>query len=180
MGFTVPQEMVEAALTGASEPVERLLETVWPDAYRLARGILCDRQAAEDAAQEACLVLYRSIPSLRNADAFKAWFYRIVVRESTQLKRRRSRTEPVPEPTMLPDTAAAIDLWRALATLPGTQRTVTVLRYFEGLPTREIAAILQTTDGAVRFHLMMAKRRMRPLLDDSSNIASKEVRTHAI
>ena len=75
-----------------------------------------------------------------------------------------------------------MDIWRALSTISARQRTVVVLHYFEDLSSREIAAVLGTTDGAVRFHLMMAKRRLRPLLDDGVNSlspASSEVRTNA-
>jgi hypothetical protein len=42
-------------------------------------------------------------------------FYRIVVREAAELKRRRSRTEPTMEaPVSADDQAASIDVWRAL------------------------------------------------------------------
>jgi hypothetical protein len=57
----------------------------------------------------------RTIASLRSSGAFRTWFYRIVVREAAELKRRRSRTEPTMEaPVSADDQAASIDVWRAL------------------------------------------------------------------
>jgi len=51
MPTPVPTELVEAAQKGGSLEVERPLEAIWPDAYRLAYSVLGVRPAAEDAAQ---------------------------------------------------------------------------------------------------------------------------------
>ncbi|MEO6912468.1 MAG: RNA polymerase sigma factor, partial [Candidatus Baltobacteraceae bacterium] len=179
----VPTELVEAARDGSPAQIERLVEAIWPDAYRLARAILGERQGAEDAAQEACIILYRTISSLRSSDAFRAWFYRIVVREASELKRRGYRIGQAPEAAPdCTDQTAAIDVWRALSALPQHLREVVVLRYFEDFSSREIASILQIPDGTVRFRLMIARRRLRPLLGDTPEIthAAGRVRTDAI
>jgi len=94
MAIEVATHLVEAARQGGQAEIEHLLEVVWPEAYRLARAIVLDRQGAEDAAQEACIILCRSISSLRSAAAFRVWFYRIVVREASELKRRHARIGP--------------------------------------------------------------------------------------
>jgi RNA polymerase sigma-70 factor, ECF subfamily len=184
MATPVPTELVEAARTGGRDEIELLLRTVWPDAYRLARGVLGEDQPAEDAAQEACIVLYRTIASLRSSAAFRTWFYRIVVREAAELKRRRSRTEPAPETSeSAADQTAPIDVWRALSTLTHKLREVVVLRYFEDLSSPEIASVLAIPEGTVRFRLMIAKQRLRPLLGEYSERctqSSGEARTNAI
>src|ERR1700681_108294 len=184
MATPVPTELVEAARTGGRGEIELLLSTVWPDAYRLARAVLAEDQPAEDAAQEACIVVYRTIASLRSSGAFRTWFYRIVVREAAELKRRRSRTEPAPEPSSSAyDQTAPIDVWRALSALSHKLRAVVVLRYFEDLSSPEIASVLGIPEGTVRFRLMIAKQRLRPQLGDYSESfshASGEARTNAI
>lgn len=184
MAIQMATELVEAARSGGRAQIDALVEAIWPDAYRLARAIVGDKQGAEDTAQEACIILYRTIASLRSADAFRVWFYRIVVREATELKRRRTRTEPPIQDDLAPlDPTATVDVWRALAALPPHLRDVVVLRFFEDLPTREIATVLRIPDGTVRFRLMVAKRRLRPLLSDRLQQAtheSNEVRTHAM
>ncbi|HTZ54098.1 MAG TPA: RNA polymerase sigma factor [Candidatus Acidoferrum sp.] len=184
MGIHLARAFVEAARTGDRTDVERLIEAVWPDAYRLAYAVLGDQHAAEDAAQEACLVIYRTIPSLRAPSAFAVWFYRIVVRVATASKRDRARVELCDADMQArdADTASAIDIWRALERLSPKLRTVVVLRYFEQLSSREIASILRIPDGTVRFRLMTAKQRLRPLLDDPSQplSANHEVHPHAI
>jgi RNA polymerase sigma-70 factor (ECF subfamily) len=184
MATPVPTELVEAARTGGRDEIELLLRTVWPDAYRLARVILGEDQPAEDAAQEACIVLYRTIASLRSSAAFRTWFYRIVVREAAEIKRRRSRTEPRAEASAsAADQTAPIDVWRALSALSHKLREVVVLRYFEDLSSPEIGSVLGIPEGTVRFRLMIARQRLRPLLDDYSerfSQSSGEARINAI
>ncbi|MFY9665702.1 MAG: RNA polymerase sigma factor [Candidatus Cybelea sp.] len=180
----VPTELVAAARTGGTVEIERLLEAIWPDAYRLAYAVLRDRQCAEDAAQEASVIVYRTIASLRNLEAFRAWFYRIVVRAAASVSRRRITEDLSQEPdSAVDDCTVALDVWRAISTLPQHLRDVIVLRYFEDLPSREIAAILRIHDGAVRFRLMVARRRLRPLLGDvfeDATGSASEVGTSAI
>ena len=184
MATPVPSEIVEAARTGGRDEIELLLRTVWPDAYRLARSVLGEDQIAQDAAQEACIVVYRTIASLRSGAAFRTWFYRIVVREAAEIKRRRSRAEPVPDaPARAYDQTAPVDVWRALAVLSHKLREVVVLRYFEDLSSPEIASVLGIPEGTVRFRLMIARQRLRPLLDDYSERFSRssgEARINAI
>lgn len=62
MAGSVPTGLVEAAQSGGRAEIERLLQTIWPDAYRLAFAVLGDRQSAEDAAQEGCVHRYLACP----------------------------------------------------------------------------------------------------------------------
>jgi len=86
----LPLELVDAARTGGQSDIDRLIEAIWPDTYRLTRRILDDSRAAEDAAQDACAIVYQTISSLREAAAFPAWLHKIVVREATQRARHES------------------------------------------------------------------------------------------
>lgn len=183
MAITAAPEIVEAARTGDPTGVERLIEVIWPDAYRPAYAILGERQAAEDVAQESCVTVYRAISSLRTASAFRVWFYRLVVRRASEFKRRRARSAPVvTEAARDADSSDKIDIWRALAALPRPLHDVVVLHYFEDLSSREVASILHIPDGTVRFRLMTARRRLRELLSDAPETlhADREVQTHAI
>lgn len=68
-------ELVKEARDQRGDALDRLLELVWPHAYRIAYAVVRDRGAAEDAAQEACAIVYCKIGGLRNLDSFRAlWF----------------------------------------------------------------------------------------------------------
>lgn len=174
------QHLVDAARRGAADQIDRLIEAIWPDAYRLALAVVGDPAGAQDVAQDACISVYRTIGSLRDAAAFRAWLYRIVVREASAHKRRRPKIADACEGAIEPqDTEGTLDVWRALDTLPATLREVVVLRYFEDLSSREIARILRIPSATVRFRLMVARERLRPLLDERSTALSQEGRVHA-
>jgi RNA polymerase sigma-70 factor, ECF subfamily len=163
-------DLIEAARAGAPQDVERLIEAAWPHAFRIARSILHDHALAEDAAQDACASVYLAIPTLRSADAFSVWFYRIVVRAAWAIERRRpplAVIEPsVDETRDFDRSVMRLDVLSALARLSAAQRTAIVLHYYAGLNSREIAAVLRIPDSSVRFHLMRAKRVLERLLSD--------------
>jgi RNA polymerase sigma-70 factor (ECF subfamily) len=165
MHAPVPSDLIDAARRGGAGDVEELLAAVWPDAYRLAKAMVAQPQCAEDVAQEACVIILRSIASLRSSDAFRTWFYRIVVREALKQKKLQAdRTTVSPDAAYTEDRSALVDLYRALDTLPDSLRVVVVLHYFEDLSSREIGRVLHIPDVTVRVRLTSARRRLRPLL----------------
>ena len=72
-------------------------------------------------------------------------------------------------------------MWRALDALPRALRTVVVLTYFEELTSAEIAGVLGIPAPTVRFRLMRARQRLKPLLDpDLDAFTAKEVRPYVV
>ncbi len=174
-------EAVAAARSGGTAEIESFLAAAWPDVYRLAFSVLGNSQAAQDAAQDACIILYRSIASLRETGAFRVWMYRIVVRAAMDVKRRRDVQELACNFAPVSDSITKIDVWRALAVLPAHMRNAVVLRYFEDLSSREIASVLRVPDATVRFWLASARRKLRPLLEvNDSSENTEKVEIHAI
>ena len=57
-------------------------------------------------------------------------------------------------------------MFDALAELPESDREALRLRYVEGLPTKEIAAKLGKSDGAVRVMLSRAVDKLQQMLGD--------------
>lgn len=55
---------------------------------------------------------------------------------------------------------------QALQALSPMQRTVFVLRHYEGHPLADIAPIVGCTVGSVKVHLFRAMKKMRAELDD--------------
>ncbi|HZY98435.1 MAG TPA: sigma-70 family RNA polymerase sigma factor [Candidatus Baltobacteraceae bacterium] len=152
-----------------------LIAAAWPHAFRIAYCIVGDSGLAEDAAQEACAILYCKIARLRSPEAFRVWFYRIVTREATALERRHRHTEAAdsveaidPQPLLLD----RIDIGRALTQLSPQQRAAIVLHYYAALNSREIGDILRLPDGTVRSHLLAARRILRDLLADAPTTAA--------
>ncbi len=162
-------EAIDAARAGDGVALDALLSATWPHAYRIALSILRHPMAAEDAAQEACARMVRSISGLRSSAAFGVWFYRLVVREALGIERRTRTHDPLDPGTLasaspLTDALVRIDVLRALGKLPPSQRALVALHYYADLNSREIAAIVGMPDGTVRYHLALARRRLEALL----------------
>jgi DNA-directed RNA polymerase specialized sigma24 family protein len=147
--------------------IERKLERVYREhGARLWRSVLLasgSREVADDAVAEAFAQALRRGRALRNP---AAWVWRAAFRIAAGELKERSRmtsfaTEPVigmPEPF--------IDLWRALAQLPITQRASVVLADYAGWSHREIADALGSSVSAVGVHVHRARKRLRHLLED--------------
>lgn len=166
-GRWAPHEVVACAMRGDESACERLVAAVWPACFRLAASVIGDRALAQDAAQEACVIVHRKVRTLRAADAFDAWLYRVVMREAGRVRRRHAFVaEQLAEPAAAERATAELDVWGALAALPPELRDVTVLFYFDDLRTEDIAAILRVRHATVRTRLLRARERLRGLLDD--------------
>ena len=167
--------LARAASNGDAGAYERLVRLLWPNAYRIAWSILGERGAAEDAAQAACAAICTKLSTLSDPEAFVAWAYRIVVSHARDLARARSRLQQretvgydEATGTTSDDPSVRLDLEAAIGRLPESLRLVLELHYFVGLNSREVGTALRIPAATVRFRLMMARRRLRPLLCDST------------
>ncbi len=157
-----------------------LYDRVGRTAYGLAYRVVRDERLAEDAVQEAFLVLWRTAGSFR-AERAKAttWILTLVHRRAVDLVRReqRRRTEPLDEAvTSDPATASAEEAaWlgferarvqEALRQLPDTQREAIELAYYGGFSQAELAKRLGLPLGTVKSRMFAGLARLRELLDD--------------
>ena len=106
-----------------------------------------------------------------------AYVRRIILNQYLSWRRRRSSSElsgPVPDVGVADSTdhiASRDLLWRVLAELPGKQRAVLALRYYEDLPDREIGALLGCSDGTVR---SLASRAFATLRQHAALVAEAD------
>ncbi len=170
-------EDLDALVGGIRERSERAfadLHRVMADRLvSYAFGMLRDRQAAEDAVQQAFLELAGSGPSFRgDGRALRAWMYRAVRFNCLDEVRRRTRRPEQPTAD-LPDTVAVdteIDmgfdpeLEEALGQLNEQQRSIIVLKHVLGFSGDEIAVILDSNRAAVYASGARAERRLKKIL----------------
>ncbi|MFE0879681.1 RNA polymerase sigma factor, partial [Streptomyces smyrnaeus] len=82
------EQLVVAAQRGDIEAITALVSGAHPNVVRFARTLCATPEDAEDAAQEALIILYRRIGMLRASGALASWMFRIVRNECL----RRART----------------------------------------------------------------------------------------
>lgn len=133
--------------------------------YRLALCRLQSIPDAEDVYQDVFLRFYGQDAADWEAERTKAWLIRTTVNRCVDLHRYRLRRPTVPLEE-LPDLtgAEAKELWAAVASLPGEQRTAVHLHYAEGYSCEEIAVMLHLPAATVRSRLHRARRKLKELL----------------
>ncbi|MEV6960075.1 SigE family RNA polymerase sigma factor [Streptomyces sp. NPDC051207] len=137
--------------------------------YATAYHLTGDRFEAEDLLQSALFSTYRAWDRISDKAAVGGYLRRTMTNLHISAWRRRKLNEyPTEE---LPETAGDTDamrgtelravLWQALARLPELQRTMLVLRYYEGRTDPEIADILGISVGTVKSSIWRSLRRLR-------------------
>jgi RNA polymerase sigma factor (sigma-70 family) len=132
----------------------------WPALVRLARLLTGSQAVGEEVAQDAFLGLLTAKRPVENPAAY---LRRSVVNRSINAGRRlkheraflaqqRERAIELPE---------LDEMWNRLRRLPIKQRTVLVLRYYEDLTEREIAAVMGCKPGTVKSLSSRALEQLR-------------------
>ncbi|MGZ9930695.1 RNA polymerase sigma factor [Streptomyces sp. NC-S4] len=169
---TWPAEpLILAAQGGDLDAVTALVSGSHPNVRRFAYSLCASPEDAEDAAQEALIILYRKIGMLRASGALASWMFRIVRNECL----RRARLTPR-ERAPLPDSAVAsaeeevlehletARVARAIAALPADQRRVLIMRDVQGYSGRMAADALGLTPAAMKSRLHRARAALRHTL----------------
>ena len=177
-------------LAGDRDAFRQLVEREGPPVVAACARVLGDRSEAEDVAQEAFVIAYRSLGSWRGDGAFGAWLSRIAVRlaarrasqrkqvtwldplaaEADQPGRERFRSSAThgtvdPAPPVR-RSARDAPLRAAVASLDEPYREVVALRFFA---ERSLAEIAEATDrplGTVKTHLHRGLARLRRTLEE--------------
>lgn len=183
----ISDEELAIALQGGDEGAfEELIRRHQSRVHAVAYRLTFNREDAMDVAQEAFLKAHRKIHSWKPTGSFQAWLMRLTANQAIDHVRRNKRhgmrsaggavrTE-LDANTAAPAVAATdrkvggIEIEEriqiALEKLSPSQRTVFVLRHYEGMKLAEIAPVLGCTVGSVKVHLFRALRKLRVELQD--------------
>ena len=135
---------------------------------RFLASLCGDSALADDIAQEALVRAY--VMYDRFSGNFKAWLFRIAYNCFIDNLRR------VPPPAVDLTAPEALhvaggeqsdaafrheDLKRALSRIPEKERTAIVLHYFEDLPIKDIATIMDIPAGTVKYYLSVGRNHLK-------------------
>lgn len=135
---------------------------------RRAYQILHNQADAEDAVHEAFLTVAKNISKISEPKCHKTRNYLVTIVESKAIdlyrKYQRCGCEPLKESMPAPETELPEDgLAKCILRLPENYRTLVYLKYEQGYNNREIAAILEMRESAVRKMDQRAKERLAEL-----------------
>ena len=181
------QSIVGRVLAGDRDAFAILVEREAAAVLRTCRRVLGDHHEAEDVAQEAFVIAYRSLATWQGDGPFGAWLSRIALRLALrQLQRRKAirwlrpgpqdegsadpmreaRALPIDEPeaqALRGEQAAGAR--RAVADLEEPYREVVALRFFGERSLEEIAVLTGRPLNTVKTHLRRGLLRLREQLE---------------
>jgi RNA polymerase sigma-70 factor (ECF subfamily) len=173
------QELATEIRTGSHVDFERLMRRYGRLVHRVAYGFTKDADSAMDITQDTFLKVHARLGSWRCEGDLKNWIARIAAHEAMNWRRSRQRhpTQALDEDVFLQPDSPQDErlqerethdaLHRSLSSLNPRQRLAVVLRYFQGMSTREISAVLECTEGTARNILFRSLRKLRSVMAES-------------
>jgi len=173
------EQVVSAAQQGDPRAISLLVDASHMHVRRFARTLCSTPEDAEDAAQEALILLYRKIGTLRAAAALASWMFQIVRHECIRRSRlalQRPVLAATAEPSAEDAALARLEMQRivgCVAALPSDQRAVLVLRDIQGLSGAATAQALGLSRAAMKSRLHRGREAVRSKLDTASGTSAE-------
>lgn len=150
-----------------------LLNTYQKPLYFHIRNIVLNHDDADDVLQNTFIKIFQNLKNFKGESKLFSWMYRIATNESlTFIKQKAQKfkisTEELNTKAIENLTADVyfdgdeiqIKLQKAIALLPTKQQLVFKMKYFEELKYEEIAAILETSVGALKASYHHASKKI--------------------
>ena len=173
------EEVVKRILGGDTALYEIIMRRYNQRLYRVARAILHSDVEAEDVMQDAYVRAYQHLDQYSGRASFGAWLTRIAVNEALARLRSRGRVQELEAMINGNDDAPVLMsnmkspeqqvssremnqlLEEAILALPGTYRTIIMMRDVEEMTTADTAAALELTEENVKVRLHRARAMLR-------------------
>ncbi|MBC8064031.1 MAG: sigma-70 family RNA polymerase sigma factor [Chlorobia bacterium] len=169
-------ELVWAAQAGNLAAFDELVRRYRPAAMLTARGILPNRELADDAVQDAFIAAYKSLPQLSDSTRLGSWIFSIVRHRSLRIRSgERVVHLPIDEfiasyvPSIqqkMEDESDQVEVRCAVRQLPEELRAIVQLYYLNDWSVRAIAEYLALPNTTVKWRLHAGRNQLRALLSE--------------
>ena len=187
------EDLIRRFQQGQEYAFEALFTRYKDYVYRIAFAFTRNSGDAEEIVQETFLDVLRALPRYRldGPASFETWLYRVTVNRCRKLARRQrppsadwdaiaEHLEAIPNgrPYHNPEAASAQaeasrGIWEAVDALPEPFREVIILRYLEDLSYKDIAQVLDISEGTVKSRLYTAHRRLQEALAINGRVVTE-------
>jgi len=169
---------IQSILAGHTAEFTHLVNAYETSVFRIVMGFVHQKEDAEDITQEVFVKAFQSLDRYAGRSSFSTWLFRIAIHTSlNELKRRKRRTlwSMTADMLQLPSTnkdpeqklaekTEQDQIRRAIDRLPEKQRMAFILSRYEELPQREVALIMEISEGAVEQLLLRARDNLKKTL----------------
>lgn len=192
-------KLIMSAKEGDDAALNKLVGLWYKRIYNYAYKYFNDHDLATEVSQRTFIAMYKNIGQLEDSDKFKPWLYKIVTNFCHQEERKEKRSRVVSftvsskndkEVKMVASTQAADHefnpehsfqqkelselIRQALGKLINEQRTIVIMKEYEGLKFWEIAEILNLSENTVKTRLYAGLNQLRVIFTEK-NITKETV-----
>ena len=175
-------EVISRCQQGDQEALKEIFDKYHKKVYRIAYGVVRQREEALDIVQEVFIKLFRSIKNFKGKSHFYTYLYRMVMNTAIDHARRAGKqftssldeegsfepsdeVEKGPERILLhKELEERVKL--AMDKLPAEQKAALIFRDVEGLSYQEMAEAMGCSIGTVMSRLHYGRKKMQELLKD--------------
>lgn len=165
-----------AAQNGDNSAFRELYNAYAGAMYSISYRIVNNTNEAEDVLQESFLKAFQNIKKFDTSNAFGGWLKKVVINASIdQVRKRRISFVPIDDAKHdleIEEESMRFDaetLRACIQELPDNYRVVLTLFLFEDQSHKEIAALLNITEGTSKSHFHRAKKKLLTLLNEKKN-----------
>lgn len=140
--------------------------------YRFAFTYVHERETAMDMVQNSFLKAIEQIHTLRNPQAMKTWFYRILTNECLQTLKKAKREFPA-EPADIKEEIylekayePELELYEAVRRLSPETQTIIMLHYYEGYTLKEVSQITGDNLNTVKSRLYAGLKKLKTIIKE--------------
>ena len=173
-------DLIQGCLAGDRRMQEELYKKFSPKMYAICLRYAADADEAQDVLQEGFIKVFKNLEKFRNEGSFEGWMRRVFVNTSIENYRKRVNVHTITERDEVRiedaswnalDNLAEKDIVQMVQELPPGYRTVFNMYVIEGYSHKEIADLLQITEGTSKSQLSRAKgilqRKVNELIDSN-------------
>ena len=179
------EQLIQEIVCGNTLAFKMLMEKYQNRVFCVAMGFVHSKEDAEDLTQEVFIKVYLSLSTFNHESKFSTWLYRITINTcinfANRNRKRRllqsledvwhsafnQRDEEQTPLEKMEISERNLLIKKAIDSLSDRQRVAFILSKYEELPQKEIAAIMDTTEGAVEQLLQRAKNNLQKKLKRS-------------
>ena len=189
-------EMISRCQEGDQEALKGIFDKYHKKVYRIAYGVVRQREEALDIVQEVFIKLFRSIKNFKGRSRFYTYLYRMVMNTAIDHARKAGKqfvssldeegsfepsdnVEQGPERMLLQKELEG-RVKQAMDKLPPEQKAALIFRDVEGLSYQEMSEAMGCSIGTVMSRLHYGRRRIQELLKDYVDLHGQTRETSTI
>lgn len=177
------KSLIEKSIRGDEHAYGKLVGLWFKRIYNFSLKYFADHDLAMEVTQLTFIIVYKKIDRLKDLDSFKYWLYKIALNNCREEDRRQKKKNW--SSIFMNDDVRHVEskyghpeveyqkkekeelIAELLKTLPDEQKTMVIMKEFEGMKFREISETLNISENTAKSRLYYGLKALKKLLERS-------------